>query len=139
VKTIGDAFLVEFANALDAVRCAYDTRRAVREFNSSLSEDRRVHLRIGVHLGDVVESAGDIPGDGAIQRVVVHVCKLKMEFTQLLRYLAITQNDLAREPVAELAEAEDVARDGRDADLPALPGIYNHQVASNRSAKSADI
>jgi adenylate cyclase len=63
VKTIGDAFLVEFPNALDAVRCAYDIQRAAREFNLSLSEDRRVHLRIGVHLGDVLESGGDISGD----------------------------------------------------------------------------
>jgi len=63
VKTIGDAFLVDFSSALDAVRCAYDIQRAVREFNISLPEERRVHLRVGVHLGDVVESGGDISGD----------------------------------------------------------------------------
>jgi len=63
VKTIGDAFLVEFPSALDAVRCAYDIQRATREFNISLSDEKRIHLRIGVHLGDVVESRGDISGD----------------------------------------------------------------------------
>jgi len=63
VKTIGDAFLVEFGSALDAVRCAYEIQRATKEFNLPLAEDRRVHLRIGVHLGDVVESQGDISGD----------------------------------------------------------------------------
>lgn len=63
VKTMGDAFLVEFQSALDAVRCAYDIQRAAREFNFSLPPDSRVHLRIGVHLGDVVESQGDISGD----------------------------------------------------------------------------
>ena len=63
VKTIGDAFLVEFPNALDAVRCAYDIQRATREFNISLPHEQRVRLRIGVHLGDVVESGGDISGD----------------------------------------------------------------------------
>jgi TolB-like protein/Tfp pilus assembly protein PilF len=63
IKTIGDAFLVDFPNALDAVRCAYDIQRATREFNISLPDEKRIHLRVGVHLGDVVESRGDISGD----------------------------------------------------------------------------
>jgi len=63
IKTIGDAFLVEFPNAVDAVRCAYDIQRAVREFNLSLASDKRIHLRVGVHVGEVVESQGDILGD----------------------------------------------------------------------------
>jgi adenylate cyclase len=63
VKTIGDAFFVEFPSALDAVRCAYDIQRATREFNISLPEPRRFHLRVGVHLGDVVESEEDVSGD----------------------------------------------------------------------------
>lgn len=63
VKTMGDAFLVEFPNALDAVRCAYDIQRTSKEVNISLPAESRIHLRIGVHLGDVVESGGDISGD----------------------------------------------------------------------------
>jgi TolB-like protein/Tfp pilus assembly protein PilF len=63
VKTIGDAFLVEFPNAVDAVRCAYDIQRSIRELNFSLASDKRIYLRIGVHLGEVLESQGDIAGD----------------------------------------------------------------------------
>jgi TolB-like protein len=63
IKNMGDAFLVEFSNALDAVRCAYDVQRASREFNISQPSDQRIILRIGLHLGDVVESKGDISGD----------------------------------------------------------------------------
>jgi adenylate cyclase len=63
VKTIGDAFLVDFPSALDAVRCAYDIQRATREFNITLPSEKRIHLRVGIHLGDVVDSEGDISGD----------------------------------------------------------------------------
>ena len=63
IKTMGDAFLVEFGSALDAVRCAYDIQRTSREFNIARPIDRRIRLRIGLHLGDVVESRGDISGD----------------------------------------------------------------------------
>jgi TolB-like protein/class 3 adenylate cyclase/Tfp pilus assembly protein PilF len=63
IKTMGDGFLVEFSNALDAVRCAYEIQRATRERNIPLPPEGRIHLRIGLHLGDVVESQGDIGGD----------------------------------------------------------------------------
>jgi adenylate cyclase len=64
IDTIGDAFLVKFESALDATRCAFDIQRAVREYNISLPEDKRFMLRVGVHLGDVIESkSGDISGD----------------------------------------------------------------------------
>jgi len=63
IKTIGDAFLVDFPSALNAVRCGFEIQKSTRELNSSLPEERKVHLRIGVHLGDIVESEGDISGD----------------------------------------------------------------------------
>src|SRR2546422_4097923 len=63
VKTMGDALLVEFPSALDAVRCAYDIQRSVREFDLTLPSEKRIHLRVGIHLGDVVENDRDIFGD----------------------------------------------------------------------------
>jgi TolB-like protein/class 3 adenylate cyclase/Flp pilus assembly protein TadD len=63
VKTIGDSFLVDFPSALNAVKCAYEIQKTAREFNNSQPEERRVHLRIGIHLGDIFEVHGDISGD----------------------------------------------------------------------------
>jgi adenylate cyclase len=63
IKTMGDAFLVVFSSALDGARCAYDIQRAVREFNVSIPGEGRIHLRVGLHLGDVIENEGDISGD----------------------------------------------------------------------------
>jgi adenylate cyclase len=63
VKTLGDGFLVEFRNALGAVRCAYEVQRMSREANFSRPPERQMLLRVGVHLGDVVETDGDISGD----------------------------------------------------------------------------
>ena len=63
VKTMGDAFLLQFPSAVDAVRCAYDIQRAVREFDLSLPSSKRFTLRIGIHVGEVVQSGEDISGD----------------------------------------------------------------------------
>ena len=63
VKTIGDAFLVEFSSALEAVKCSTDIQQAMRERNAALPNERRILIRVGVHLGDVVHSQGDILGD----------------------------------------------------------------------------
>ena len=64
VKGTGDGFLVEFPSALQAVRCAVEIQRALHERNSAVPLDRAIHLRIGIHLGDVVHRGGDIFGDG---------------------------------------------------------------------------
>ncbi|HME18555.1 MAG TPA: adenylate/guanylate cyclase domain-containing protein [Nitrososphaerales archaeon] len=63
VKTIGDAFLAEFPSALMAVRAACEIQKAAKERNASSPPERSFLLRVGVHLGDVVESGGDIVGD----------------------------------------------------------------------------
>src|SRR5215510_801704 len=63
-NTAGDSVLVEFGSAVDAVKCAVDAQTALAEANSSLTPDRRITFRIGVHIGDVMVRAGDLFGDG---------------------------------------------------------------------------
>jgi TolB-like protein/Tfp pilus assembly protein PilF len=63
VKTIGDAFLVEFDSALEAVLCAVKIQAAFRERNASAQDRDKILIRIGIHVGDVVLRRRDIFGD----------------------------------------------------------------------------
>ena len=64
VKTTGDGLLVEFASAVDAVRCAVEVQQAMAEREAEVAEDRRIRYRIGINLGDIVLDGEDILGDG---------------------------------------------------------------------------
>ncbi len=64
VKTTGDGMLVEFASAVDALRCAVEVQRGMAERNAEVPQDKRVEFRIGVHQGDIILDGGDIFGDG---------------------------------------------------------------------------
>ncbi|HEV2550039.1 MAG TPA: adenylate/guanylate cyclase domain-containing protein [Stellaceae bacterium] len=65
VKTSGDGMLIEFASVVDAVRAAIELQRALATQNVDVPPDRRIELRIGINLGDVVvEEDGDLMGDG---------------------------------------------------------------------------
>jgi adenylate cyclase len=63
-KAMGDGFLAEFPSVVNAVACAVGVQKAMALRNSGLPQDRRVDLRIGVHLGDVISEGGDVFGDG---------------------------------------------------------------------------
>lgn len=63
VKTMGDGFLVEFASAVEAVDCAVEVQKEMHRLNSSLLEDQKILVRIGIHVGDVVHSGEDVLGD----------------------------------------------------------------------------
>jgi TolB-like protein len=64
IKVMGDGVLVEFASAVDAVECAIGLQEAMETANAGLPEDRRIVLRIGINLGDVIVEGSDLYGDG---------------------------------------------------------------------------
>ncbi len=65
VDTAGDSVLAVFGSVVEAVQCAVNVQCELATRNSALAEDRRMHFRIGINLGDVIEQAdGTIYGDG---------------------------------------------------------------------------
>ena len=56
-KDLGDGSLASFVSAVDAVSCALEIQKA-------LKEDQELKIRIGIHLGDVTFKEGDVHGDG---------------------------------------------------------------------------
>jgi class 3 adenylate cyclase len=63
IKTIGDAFLVVFDSAVEAVRCAVALQRGLHARNRRVPGETPVLVRAGVHVGDVTLADGDVLGD----------------------------------------------------------------------------
>ncbi len=64
VKRLEDGFLIEFDGALPAVACALELQSALCARNECVPEERRLELRIGIHVGQVVHQDGDVFGEG---------------------------------------------------------------------------
>ncbi|PYL95375.1 MAG: adenylate/guanylate cyclase domain-containing protein [Verrucomicrobia bacterium] len=64
VKVSGDGLLLEFPSVVNAVRCAAEIQRGMRDRNTNVPQERRIEFRIGVNLGDVIVQDEDIFGDG---------------------------------------------------------------------------
>src|ERR1700757_1910678 len=64
VKATGDGVLLEFPSVVDAVECAVAVQASMAERNQGVPEDRRMLLRIGINLGDILIEGEDILGDG---------------------------------------------------------------------------
>jgi len=64
VKLMGDGILAEFGSVVEAVACATEVQHQMEVRNRSVPADRRMLLRMGVHLGDIIIDGDDIYGDG---------------------------------------------------------------------------
>ena len=63
VKLMGDGALVEFASAVDAVTCAVEIQRQLREREAGSSEANPIRFRMGINVGDIIIEGDDILGD----------------------------------------------------------------------------
>ena len=63
-NTAGDSYLLEFASAVDDVRCAIAIQGGMAKRNSGIPAARQIQFRVGIHVGDVVTEGDDLLGDG---------------------------------------------------------------------------
>ena len=139
----GDSVVAEFASPVEAVSCASNIQRELERRNADLPEDRRMQLRIGVNLGDVVVKGEDLLGDGV--NVAARLQALAdpggiflsgTVFDQVDGKLDLTFDDLGEQEVKNIAKPVRVyqvgsARTGSTADaraakrlpLPEKPSI----------------
>jgi adenylate cyclase len=64
IKTVGDAFLVDFPSVVHAVQGAQQIQARLRTYNEEKDKAEQIHVRIGIHSGDIIQREGDVFGDG---------------------------------------------------------------------------
>src|SRR5262249_927191 len=117
VKTTGDGLLIEFASVVDAVRCAVEVQRAMAERNADVAPDRRIELRMGINLGDIIKDGRDIFGDGVNVAARLEglaepggICVSRVVRDQVRDKLAFSFEDLGEQRVKNIARPVRVHR-----------------------------
>jgi TolB-like protein len=55
---------VDFPSVVNAVQCARHIQAQIQTYNHDREKAEQIHLRIGIHLGDIIQQNGDVLGDG---------------------------------------------------------------------------
>jgi DNA-binding response OmpR family regulator len=64
IKTIGDAFLVRFKSAVDAIESGMDIQKEFLKYNKDKEGTDHIFVRIGIHIGDILIRDNDVFGNG---------------------------------------------------------------------------
>jgi TolB-like protein/class 3 adenylate cyclase/Flp pilus assembly protein TadD len=111
-KLMGDGLLAEFASVVDAVACAVVLQREMASRNQGLPDDRRIDVRIGINLGDVIIEGDDRHGEGVniaarLQQLAERggICITRNVHEQVKNKIDLTFSDLGDHSVKNIAEA----------------------------------
>jgi adenylate cyclase len=149
VKTTGDGVLIEFPSVVDAVRCAVEIQRGMAERAAAAPTDRRIDLRMGINIGDIIIDNDDIYGDGVNVAARLEalaepgsICVSRVVRDQVRDKLDFAFEDLGDHSVKNIARPVRVFRvvmaDGRAA-LVVTPGVQTTPAAAARVQATADI
>ena len=132
VKRTGDGLLVDFASAVEAVRCAVAIQAGMNDRNRGAPDEARIEFRIGINLGDIIIEDGDIFGDGVniAARLEALADPGGIFVSRAVRdsvrdKLGIELEDLGEKPVKNIARPVRVFRVGRanGGRRPAAPSV----------------
>ena len=140
--TAGDSVLAAFGSALAAVQCAIDIQKELAQSNDALEEDRRMHFRIGINVGDVMVKDGDIFGDGVNIAARLEgladpggICISRGIHDHVLKKLPFEFEDLGEKSVKNIAQPIRVFRlilDGRASELRSSQPVAQRQTLRSR-------
>jgi predicted ATPase/class 3 adenylate cyclase len=117
VDAVGDNLLAELPSAVEAVACAVEAQRALALRDEALPTERRLELRIGIHVGDVIAEGDRIAGDAVnvaarIEALAPHggVALSGAAYEQVVGKLDISFDDLGERVLKNLARPVRVHR-----------------------------
>src|SRR5262245_37259993 len=128
VKRTGDGILIEFASAVDALRCALEVQKGMAERNVGVPPHQRIELRIGINVGDIIVEDGDIFGDGVNIAARLEgisapggICLSRAVYEQVKGKLAATFEDAGEQRLKNIAEPVRVYRAQLGSNAAAIP------------------
>ncbi|MCA1442752.1 tetratricopeptide repeat protein [Ensifer sp. IC4062] len=144
VRYIGDGLLSEFSSVVEAVNSALEIQQAMLRRNKAVDPDRHMHLRIGIHLGDVIVEDDGIHGDGVIVATRLQeiappggICLSQQVHDHIGAKLDLPLTDLGRCTLADIRHAVRVWRWTPDETPGAAPATQaDEQARSNRPSSA---
>lgn len=116
-ETIGDAFLVIFDSAVNAVSCAIEIQKELFDFNKRRAKDKQVWVRIGIHSGDILIEDGSVFGESVNLAARVEplakpggVCITRQIYDQVKYQLPIKVDKLGVWELKNITNAPDIFR-----------------------------
>jgi adenylate cyclase len=115
--TAGDSVVAEFPSPVEAVRCATEIQQAIEQLEAESPEDRRMHFRIGINVGDVMIQGNDLIGDGVNVAARLQgladpggICISGTVYEQIKNKLTLACDDLGDQIVKNIADPVRVHR-----------------------------
>jgi len=141
VKTTGDGILVEFPSAVDAVQHAVDVQLAMERRGSDVPKDRRIEIRVGINVGDVIVEGDDLFGDGInvasrLEGIALPGCTCisSSVYEQVRHKIDIAYEDLGEQSVKNIADPVHVYRIARGGAQPPSDALVSSEAMFRRPA-----